>query len=519
MKRYIAAIDAGTGGVRCVLYDAGGRAVGRDYRELLTRYTPDGRAEQDPVQLVRGAWDAVRGALVRSGVDPADVAGLSVTGVQTSFVPVDRDGNFLTQLLLWQDLRGAEMFDWMRGRLAEAGMDEAALYRRTLRPLDGILAGAKLLWLRAHAPGVYRRIHRLLNPQAVLLRAFGAEKPTLDVTDAGWWLCQDAVSLATDAELASVFDVDPGLLPPLRRPGEQVGEVSADAAARTGLRRGTPLFQGAVDQCCAALGAGNAGEAGLGTLCMGTVGLLMTWSEAPAPDPRNRYYVIHYPTGGFASELTLPAAASAFRWVRDMLWPAGAFEQGDVYRRMDAEAARAPIGAGGVAFLPHLAGCVYPEMNAAARGGWIGASMGTTRAELVRAALEGIAFGMRQVIGAGGGCRRLRLLGGAARSELWSGMQADIYNCPVETVEADEASALGAAMIAAAGAGLYADLPEAVRAMTRVKRRYEPDPVRAARYDECYAAWLACAEALSPQAFEMLAGVRERGRGIRGTRE
>ena len=158
MNGYIASIDAGTGGVRCVLYDAAGNAVGQDYRELLTVYSRDGRAEQDPIQLIKGAWDVVRGAILRSAVRPADIVGVTVTGTETTFAPVDRDGNFLTNLILWQDMRGTEMFPWIGQRLREAGLSEAELYRRTRKPLDGLLEGAKLLWLRERMPGLYARI-------------------------------------------------------------------------------------------------------------------------------------------------------------------------------------------------------------------------------------------------------------------------------------------------------------------------------------------------------------------------
>lgn len=508
MSDYIASIDAGTGGVRCVIFDAEGRAAGMDYRELTTIYTPGGRAEQDPIQLIRGAWDAVRGAILRASIDPARIAGVSATGTQTTFVPLDGRGDFLTNIILWQDARGTEMFPWIRERLTARGMTEAELYRRTLRPLDALLAGAKLLWLREREPELYARIHRLANPQAVVLRAFGAGDVAADPSDGGWWLSHDSVTLEIDPELVDLFGLNPAHFPRTVAPGTRVGAVSSEAAARTGLIVGTPLYQGSVDQCCAALGAGNDGNPEIGTLCLGTAGVLLTVDEAPVPDPLGRYYVVRYPAGGYAVERAVPVAASAFRWVRDMLYPPSVFG-GDLYPKMDAEAANVPAGSGGVAFIPLMAGSVYPRMDETIRGGWIGASLGTTRGALIRSALEGICFEMRQVLEAGG--KRfgtVRLLGGAARSDLWSQMQADVYGCPVETVASGEASALGLAMIAAAGAGLYPDLKAAVRGMARVDRRFEPDPERAGRYAELYCAWLSCVEDLSPRAFPALAAVR-----------
>ena len=507
MSNYLAAIDAGTGGVRCVIFDAQGNAVSQDYRELRTLYFPDGRAEQDPTQLVRGTWDAVRGAISKGGVDASQIAGVTVTGTQTTFSPVDRDGRFLTNIILWQDARGLSMFPWIRARLAERGMTEADLYRRTLRPLDALLEGAKLLWLREREPALFDRIHALVNPQSIVLRALGADKHTVDPSDMGWWLSHDAVTLQPDPVLLQLFGLNPDLLPPLCAPGTPVGRVTPGVAARTGLRPGTALYQGAVDQCCAALGAGNCGNADMATMCLGTAGVVMTVSEAPIPDPLERYYVIHYPAGGYASEIAVPVAASAFRWVRDMLYPEE--EGGGIYQRMDAEAAGVPVGSGGLCFLPFLAGSIYPRADDAMRGGWIGASLSTTRAALIRSALEGICFEMSQLLEAvGRKFTAIRVLGGAARSELWNQMLADICGCPVETIACQEASALGAAMIAAHGAGLYSSLKDAVHGMSRMKRRYEPDPVDADRYAECRRAWLCCAESLSRDAFPALARVR-----------
>jgi len=509
MKPYVAAIDAGTGGVRCVLFDAGGKMISRDYRELTTLYTRDGHAEQDPIQLIRGAWDAIRGAIVRSGIDASEIVGVSVTGTQTTFATVDAGGNFLSNIILWQDGRGSAMFPWIRARLAERGMTEDMLYDRTLRPLDGMLAGAKLLWLRENEPEVYARTAVLANPQSILLRALGAEAYTIDSTDGGWFLFENTATLEPDPVLLDMFELNPRLFPTQTHPGARVGSVSRQAASQTGLRSGTPLFQGAVDQCCAALGAGNDGREEVCTLCMGTAGIVLSWSGQPRPDPMRRCYVIHWPTGGFASEYAVPVAASAFRWVRDMLYPSAAFGREELYSRMDAEASCAPLGSDGLAFLPFLAGSVYPKLDENLRGGWLGASLGTSRPALVRSALEGICYEMRQVLEAGN--RRydtIRLLGGAARSELWCRMQADVCNCSVETMACDEASALGAAMIAAAGAGLYGSIGEATRGMSQIKRRYEPNPDNTGSYEECYAAWLACTEALSDRVFPALMKLR-----------
>ena len=488
----IAAVDAGTGGVRCVLFDLTGASAGQAYVELQTLYPAPGRAEQDPDALLEASFAAVRGALRDGGVPPEAVAAVTFATTQTTFVPVDGAGRCLGNLILWQDARGAERFAWIRRRLAERGLDEMDLYRRCGRPLDAILGGAKVLWLREHCPSLWARADRFVTPQALLARAFGAQEWVTDACDGAWWLVHDAVTLAPDPLLEDLFALTHSRFPRLAAPGTPIGAVSRGAAAKTGLKKGTPILLGAADQQCAALGAGNDGTDAIGNLCLGTAGIAMLHTAAPTFDPGGRMYLLGYPAGGYALEAAVPACASAFRWVRDVLYPAELCPAEGVYDRMTAAAGIVPAGANGVVFLPHLAGGVFPVDAPQLRGAFAGLSAATGRADLTRAAMEGVCFEMRDLLEgcrAAGGARfeRLRVLGGATRSALWNQMQADVYRCPVETVEAREASALGAAIVAAVGLGLHPDWHTACREMTRLSRRYEPDPESAERYEAVYA--------------------------------
>lgn len=511
MTNYIAAIDAGTGGVRCGIYDIQGNEVSQHYCEISTLYTADGRAEQDPNMVVESAFNAVKMAIANGGIKAEEIKGLCFDGTQTTFVAVDKDGNYLSNIILWQDMRGLAMIPWIQSRLAEFNMTVDDLHRRTFRPLDMMIAGAKLLSLRQNQPDVYKKIDKVVDTQSVLLSAFGAKDHVVDTSNTGWFFSHDAITMEIDPELVEIFGFSPDIFPKLTKAGDLMGVVSSDVAAKTGLKAGTPLFQGVVDTFCSALGAGNYGTEELGILTLGSAGILAVYTDKPTPDPLCKYYTMHYPTGGYVNQFVVPIAAAAFRWTRDMLYPAGAFDHADIYKQMDMEAAASPVGAGGLAFIPNLAGSVYPVLDTNVRGGFVGCSLGTTRSDMVRASLEGISFGTRHVIECSNSkFPALRLLGGAARSDYWNQMQADIYNCAIETIAAEEASALGAAMIGAAGAGFYSSIPEAVKAMSKVKKRYEPNAENAARYNEVYDAWLKCKEDLTPRAFPALAEVRSK---------
>ena len=173
---------------------------------------------------------------------------------------------------------------------------------------------------------------------------------------------------------------------------------------------------------------------------------------------------------------------------------------------MSATAGRAPLGSRGTMFLPWLAGAACPHYDENARGALIGMTLGTTKAEMLRAAMEGICFEMREMLDAlkAAGFKkfdRLRINGGAAHSKLWNEIQANIYGCTVETVKAPEATALGAAMIGAVGAGIFGDLREAADHMVHVKDTYEPDPAAIEQYNEVFDVWQSCYYGLAGEAF------------------
>lgn len=510
--RCVMAIDAGTGSERCLIFDETGRSVGRAAIETPTLYPRPGYAEQVPQQIVDHALDAARRAMADGDVRPEDVVGVCFTGMQSSFAPIDRRGRFLGNLILWQDMRGAEVFGEMLERLAEQGIDEAGLYRVTGHPLDTVVMAPKLAWLRAHTPEVMETAWKLVTPQAILARAFGGEWCDC-AGDTGLWMTQDCDRLENDARLLTAFGIDPGLLPATLPSGARVGEVSGKLAERTGLRRGTPLFIGAGDQPCAALGAGNYGTSKIVSLCLGTAGVAMACANAPLRDPNQTWHILGYPGGGFALEAATPVAASALRWLRDVLIPGDKRNRAGLYDAMTTAAQDADLGASGLIFVPHLAGMACPTRDASMRGAFVGLSLDTGRGEMIRAVMEGVCFAMRAMLEAyrAAGAEHfetLRVLGGATRSPFWNQMQADVYGCPVETIEETEASALGAAMIAACGAGIYGSLREACAGMTRVSNRYEPNPANVRRYDDLYEVYQASCRDLAREAFGKLAVLR-----------
>ena len=513
MAKYVAGIDMGTGGERCVIFNLQGETVGQAYREIPTLFPNPGWAEQDPRQMIENAYDATAEAIRASGVDPRDILGVSFSAFQSSFGCIDRSGDYLGNLILWQDSRGLQMFPWLEARLKENGMTFSELYRRSGQPLNVLVSGLRVMWLRQHMPEFYDRVWKFVTPLAMLVHAFGGVDWIDAVTDSSFFVVKRCEDFALDPELTRMFDHDPDKYPNAARPGTPAGAISETVAARTGLCAGTPVFVGVGDQVCAALGVGNYGTPEIASLSLGTGGLMMAYADAPVYAPGQFFHIIGFPERGYGLEAAMPVAAAALRWLRDMLYPADFYDRKDVFARMTAEAEASPLGANGIVFLPHLAGKVCPENDSNMRGAFAGLSLDTSRRDLIRATMEGICYEMREMLSAyreagAGYFKRLRLLGGAANSDFWNQMQADIYGCTVQTMESAEVSALGAAMLAARGAGVYGNLQEACGQMAHVRKTFEPNAAQSAKYDGMYEAYLRCCRDLSRETFPHLAQLR-----------
>ena len=510
MGKYVIGIDAGTMGVRCVIFDLTGKQVSSDYYETPTFYPRPGWVEQRAEDVIELAYKAVAGAIAKKHIDAEEIISISFTNQRTSFAPIDKDGNFIYNMILWQDQRGAEIFPWARERLAEHGMTELDLYNRCGHPLSSVQYGSKAFWLKLKEPEVYEKTWKMVSPQAMLTKAFGADDWYDEESDANWWLVTNGDTFQYDPELCDIFGMDIDKYPKNLKPGTPIGKVTEEVAKKTGLKAGTPIFIGSGDQQCGAAGVGNSGAPGLGSVCLGTAGLCIGYSATPVRDPNGKCHVLGHPAGGYTMEGHASAAASSFRWLRNAIcqfeMTAADISDIDVYDIMSATAAKSPIGAKGTIFLPWLAGAACPHYDDNARGGFIGMTLGTTKAELLRAAMEGICFEMREMLNAlkaagFSNFETLRVTGGAARSDLWCEMQANIYGCAVETVDAPEATALGAAMIGAVGAGVFKDLAEASEHMVHLKKRFEPTAAAMAQYDDVFSVFESCYEGLAKEAF------------------
>ena len=497
MKRnLLLGIDVGTTSLKAILFDADGSVLAQASREYPTVYPHPNWAEQDPEEWWRAACDILPQLFVAAGADPRAVAGIGVSGQAPSVVPVDRGGAALRPALLWLDRRAEAQCAWLRERVGAAAIAGVNGGR-----IDPYYLAPKWLWLRKHEPDVYRNTHAVLQANGYLIHKLcGAV--CMDVSHGPLTLFFDSRRLRYDEALADRMGLDLAQMPPIRPCAEVVGEVTAAAAAATGLAPGTPVIAGMCDGTAAAVEAGllRPGDA---VEMTGQSTVLLICSDEPYLG-EELIPLVHGVPGQYLVVGALVASGGSLRWFRDQLGEAERLAAPllgvDPFDLLSQEAAASPAGANGVIFLPYMFGERSPIWDSAARGVFFGLSLATKKADLVRAIMEGAAFGLRHnaetAAGSGFEIARLACVGGGARSAVWNQIKADVLQVPIRLPRTATGAPLGDALAAGVATGVYASFEEAVRRVVRVEREFAPDPALRARYDALYQVYVGLYPAL-----------------------
>jgi xylulokinase len=458
--RALVGLDVGTTGLKALAVSPEGEVLRRATVEYPLSVPRLGWAEQDPEDW----WQAAETALASLGVEPA---GIGLSGQMHGLVALDAEKRVLRPAILWNDQRTAAECAEIEERI---GL-ERLIGLTGNRALPGFTA-PKLLWLRANDPETYEQIaHVLLPKDYVRLRL--TKELTTDVADASGTLLFDVAGRRWSDEVLDTLEVPREWLPPVRESTE---------------------IAGAGDQAAGALGVG-VDEPGPVSVVLGTSGVVFAPLSTFAADPKGTAHVFCHavPATWHAMGVMLSAGGS-LRWFQQAL------AAGEPFARLDAEAESWPPGSDGVLFLPYLAGERTPHADPDARGAFVGLALQHDRGALVRALLEGVAYGLRdslellRVLG----CRVDvgRVSGGGAQSALWLRIIASVLGVPLERTEVDEGAAYGAALLAGVAAGLFADVPQAVGACVRVRETIEPDPEWTKVYAEGYERYRALYPAL-----------------------
>ncbi|MGI6239599.1 MAG: xylulokinase [Christensenellales bacterium] len=503
--KYLVGIDIGTSGTKSIIADENGRVVASAIKTYPLHTPRPGWAEQDPADWWRAVIESLREIMPK--VDPANLAGVSFSGQMHGLVALDANDEVIRPAMLWCDQRTQKQCDWLT---AQAGGLEKLLTYTNNQMLTGY-TGGKILWLREEEPENFRKMVRFVCPKDYI-RFKITGKADIDVSDASGTGFFDTKNRRWSRALIDIAGLEHAIFPEVHESTELAGQVTAAAAALTGLPEGLDVYYGGGDAVIQAVGSGLVVPGTLGVV-IGTAGNVSMGLDRYYDNPKGalQMFCSNEPGSYMTFGCTL-TAGGAYQWYRDNLCENAlrdARETGkNVYAIMDGDAAASAPGSNGVVFAPYLTGerCPYPDPNA--RAAFYGLTLGAKRADITRAVMEGVTFSLKQVadvIGAFAQSERVYISGGGSSSKLWRQMLADIFNLPVNTMSAaSEGGAYGAVMVAGVGAGLWKNLAEAIQILS-VETEAMPDAANRAAYRNAYAVYGDLYPALKP-VFDKSAG-------------
>jgi len=491
--KYIVGIDEGTTGCKTCVFDENGKLVSSSSREYPSYYPKPGYVEQDINEIKDMVFESCREAISKSKADSGDIVGVSHSNQGITMVLLDENENVIRNRTIgWQDTRHIEVLKELKENFSNDDYYN----------LSGMSLGAYniavLNWLQKYEPENWNRVSRICSHQDYFLRQLGADGYYIDEGCANFMSMLGVKDNEWDEELMSVYNVKKEQLPTVvHEPGKVVGYVTESISKKTGLPVGCAVALGGLDANCSSLAAGATDE-GTDVLIVGTAGVSIMISNREIKDPNKRVTLRSNPGfGNWQLYLMTNTAASSFRWFRDSLCSievaASKLMGSDPYDIMTNIASNSIPGANGVTALTCLQGSHGRRKNESARGTFLGVSLGTSKADIAQAILEGITFEMKDILSMkediAGTIKNVRLCGGVAKSEVWCQMFADILKKPIELTEVPELGSLGAAMCAGIGAGLFESPQESVDKCVHIVKTFYPNPDKLVAYQESFERW------------------------------
>jgi xylulokinase len=481
-KDLLLGIDFGTGGCKVTLIDPSGAVVESASGEYPTAHPHPAWAEQQPAD-----WYRVMCRVLKTLKHRRRVAALALDSYTHGAVLLDRRLEVVRPTIIWTDQRSAGECQTLRKEHARL------IFKTAFQTPTPTWTLPQMLWLRNHEPQTLRRTRHILFVKDYVRFLLTGEM-ACDSIEAQGTLFWDMRKGRWSEALCDLAGIPLRALPRIAKPTDLAGAVTRQAATDTGLPEGTPVVMGASDSAVEDYAAG-AVLPGQCVLKLATAGNVNVMTDRPHPHRETLTYS-HVVPGLWYTVTATNAAAVCQRWYRDMFCVPGTR-----YDDLDDSAAKAPPGSNGVFFHPYLQGERSPYWDPHLRGSFTGLSMANTRGDLARALLEGVAYSLRDcyrtIEKMGLPVSGFLLIGGGAKSALWSGIVCDLFNAPVTCPACCDAS-FGSALLAGVGTGVFADEAAAIRQCLRLDRELTPDPERAAFYDRQFRRYRALHDALAP---------------------
>lgn len=486
--KYVIGIDLGTSGTKTVLFDELGNVIASSTVEYPMYQPQNGWAEQDPSDWWNAAIATIRQVLTESQVDKKMVAGIGISGQMHGLVMLDADNQVIRNSIIWCDQRtAAECED------IERAVGKERLIQITANPALTGFTASKILWVRKNEPENYAKCAHILLPKDYVRFMLTGTYAT-DVSDASGMQLLDIANRCWSQEVLDKLEIDLGILGTVYESPEIAGFVTEEVAEMTGLMAGTPVVAGAGDNAAAAVGTGTVTDGDAFTT-IGTSGVVFAHTKEMCVDMSGRVHTFCCAVPGEWHVMGVTQGAGlSMKWFkeqfgRDIMTEAG--EKGvSAYDLMSEMAAESGISANRLLFLPYLMGERTPHLDPNARGAFIGLSAIHERKDLIRAVMEGVTYSLKDCLTVlkemGVEPQKMLACGGGARSKVWREMMADVYGMPVSVITSDEGPALGAAILAMVGAGIYPDVKTACDKLVKVKETHTDHPDRTKQYEKVY---------------------------------
>ncbi len=468
-------IDLGTSAVKLLLMDEKGTIHKEVNREYPLYFPQPGWSEQDPADWWAACVDGMKELL--DGADASAVAGIGCGGQMHGLVVLDDRDEVIRRAILWNDGRTQEEVDFLN-----EGVGRDRLSALTANIAFAGFTAPKILWMRRHEPDNFARIAKIMLPKDYInYKLTGVH--CCDYSDASGMLLLDVQHKCWSREMLKICGVREEQMPKLFESFAPVGTLRPEIAEMLGLPAGVKVVAGAGDNAAAAVGTGVVGAGGC-NISLGTSGTIFISSDSFGVDPNNALHAFAHADGGYHLMGCMLSAASCNKWLCD-----------DILKTTDYAAEQADItdeklGRNHVFFLPYLMGERSPINDVNARGTFTGMTMDSTRADLVQAVLEGVAFAIRDSFevarSLGIDIPRSKLCGGGAKSPLWRKIFANVLGIPLDMDKTEQGPGYGGAMLAMVGCGVYGSVQAAADALVEPASTTEPDPALTARYEAQY---------------------------------
>jgi xylulokinase len=486
MEKLLLGIDIGTSACKVAVFNRKGNVLAGSNQSYELYYPNPGWVEQNPDEWWNSICAGIQDVLRKETIDPKQIVGIGIDGQSWSAIPVDKQGNCLHNTPIWMDTRARDI----AARVTrDIGFER--IFNIAGNAFEPAYTTPKILWFKETMPAIYENTYKFLQSNSFialkLTGSFSQDKSQ------GYSLhFFDAKTCTYDKDLADAFGISLDKVPDIYDCHSVIGTVTKEAAALTGLLEGTPVVAGGLDAACGTLGAGvylsgqtqeQGGQAGGMSICLNeaTAHPKLILSPHVVPD----LWLLQGGTVG---------GGGVLRWFKQELGGDSSFDD------LTSLAATIPAGSDGVTFLPYMAGERSPIWDPDAKGVFYGLGFDKTKAHMIRAALEGVAYSLEHNLQtaqeSGVEVDELVAMGGASNSLVWTQIKSDVTGKTIKVPTSDTATTLGAAILAGVGVGMYESFEEAVKETIVITRTHEPNMVNHHRYKKSMELYLKLYEAL-----------------------